>query len=605
MIKRILIVLLTLGYVSINAQDFPLAWKSEFDFSPNKINDYSSDGSMVLGCSESQIQMLNGTNGNSIWAYKYKDKFTIKSFDRILWNDAAGLICLYNLDTKKEKGLQLVIDDKTGNELFRSAEYGGTDAQNKYAFLDGVLNNYFESMNAFAVLNMGKSTVDMLDAKTGKVLWSKAVGASASVGKPDGIDVCYSQSADAFTYYAATTGEIISSDKILSYTTKTTTKELSAGTVYDDAKDIKVKLTYQKRIVGGPKGSKRDITATCTKISDGSFVWGTTFNGLVVTTIATDDDLITISLVNGKIFVMYEGITVLDVANGNILWSAEFDNSDVSVGLKLKQEIGISAMPIVDGNAVYVVDLKKDNDIKKYDATTGKITWQSPKLGKDPVVPQMVVSNGVLIVQLGGRINVQTYIPGTGGNPDVYKSEYKFVGPFGLKAYDTNSGSVLWETSTMKEVLKDKFSGGITNVVVAGNNVFVCSDKNLFSFDSKTGKANYSTGMDDYKIGNPITLTMDETTGKIYVICDKGIASFNSADGKNNYATKVGEIVSDFAYGSNYFVWIGEDEFAGFDLITGKVKGKFKGQTKPKLTPDGNYLFDFSGSKIEKYKVNP
>jgi len=363
--KRILLALFALWNISLSAQDFPLAWKSKFDFAPNKINDYSNDGSLVLGCSESQIQMLDGNNGNSLWKYKYKDKFTIKEFDRIVWNDEAGLICLYNFDTKKEKGLQLVIDDKTGNELFRSSAYGGTDADNNYAFLTGILDTYFATMNAFAVLNVEKSTIDMLDAKTGKVLWSKPSGASATVGKPDGIDVCYCMSSDAFTYYNAKTGDVISSDKLLQYTTKTTTRELTAGTAYDDTKDLKVKLTYQNRLIAGASGSKRDITVTATKISDGSFVWGTTFKGLVVTTITTEEDLITLSLVNGKVFVMYEGITVVDEADGKILWSADFDNSDVSVGLKAKQEIGISAMPIVDGNAVYVVDLKKDNDIKK------------------------------------------------------------------------------------------------------------------------------------------------------------------------------------------------------------------------------------------------
>jgi hypothetical protein len=604
--KKLLLAFVTLLSVTIHAQNFPLAWESKFDFTPNKINDFSNDGSRVLGCSESQIQMLDGTNGASLWRYKYKDKFTIKEFDRITWNDDAGLICLYNYDTKKEKGLQLVIDDKTGNELFRSNAYGGTDADNNYAFLTGMLDNYFESLHAFAVLNIEKSTIDMLDAKTGKVLWSKPAGASASVGKPEGLDVCYSMSSDALTYYVAKTGEVISSDKLLQYTETTSGKQkvLDAGVVYDEAKNFEIKLTYQKRILGGAKGSKRDITVTCTKISDGSYVWGTTFKGIVVSTLVTLEDLINISMVNGKVFVMYEGITVLDENDGKILWNAEFDNSDVSLGLKAKQEIGISAMPIVDGNAVYVVDLKTGNDIKKYDATTGKIIWESPKMGKDPVVPQMIVSNGVLIAQLGGRINVQTYIPGSGSNPDVYKSEYKFVGPFGLKAYDTNTGAVLWETSTMKDILKDKFSDGITNLVVAGNNVIVCSDKNLFSFDAKTGKANYATGMDAYKIGNPITLDINPADGKIYVICDKGIAAFTGNDGKNIYATKVGEIISDFVRGDNYFVWIGEDEFAGFDLETGKVKGKFKGQTHPKLTPDGNYLFNFDGSKIEKYKIN-
>ena len=115
---------------------------------------------------------------------------------------------------------------------------------------------------------------------------------------------------------------------------------------------MKMKLTYQKRVIGGAKGSTRDITVTCTKISDGSYVWGTTFKGLVVSTLVTLEDLISLSMVNGKVFVMYEGITVLDESDGKILWNAEFDNSDVSVGLKAKQEIGISAMPVVDGNSI-------------------------------------------------------------------------------------------------------------------------------------------------------------------------------------------------------------------------------------------------------------
>src|SRR6187551_1659691 len=85
--KRILLALVTLLSITMNAQNFPLAWESKFDFTPNKINDFSADGSHVLGCSESQIQMLDGNNGASLWKYKYKEKFTIKEFDRIIWND--------------------------------------------------------------------------------------------------------------------------------------------------------------------------------------------------------------------------------------------------------------------------------------------------------------------------------------------------------------------------------------------------------------------------------------------------------------------------------------------------------------------------------------
>ncbi len=586
------------------AQEFPSAWKSEFSISPSKGTDYSNDGAIVLGYSDAAIEVLDGNTGASKWTYKFKDKFAIKSFDKIRWNDVAGLIVLFNEDTKKEKGLQIVIDDKTGNELWRSTNYGGTDGQSYYCFLHGALDNYFPAMDAFAAYNSTTSNLEMVEARTGKVTWSAPYPVTSSASALEGFDIVTVITTDNIDYLDAKTGKKILAADLTKYATKSKSKELYAGVVYIDEKDLKVKMTYQKRLVAGATGSKRNITVTCQKISDGSTVWSTTFQGIVVTTLTTEEDLVSIDVVGGRVFAMYEGITALDLATGKILWNADFDNSNTSVGLKAKQEVGISAMPVVDGDAVYVVDLTKDNCIKKYDANTGAVLWQTEKLPKDAVVPTIVVTDGVLVAQLGGRINVQTYIPGSDGRPDVYKSEYKFVGPYGLKTYDVTSGKALWETSAMKEALGDKFSGRITNVEVSNGKIYVCSDKNLFCLDAKTGKAAFIMPFESYKIGAPIQLTLDEKGGRIYTICDKGIAAFSAEDGKNIYATKVGEILSDFLRGDNYFVWIGEEEFAGFDLASGKVKGKFKGQTRPRLTPDGNYLFHFDGSKVQKFKIN-
>ncbi|HEU4716179.1 MAG TPA: PQQ-binding-like beta-propeller repeat protein [Bacteroidia bacterium] len=589
----------------MNAQEFPQAWKSSFSSSPSKLTDFSADGSLVLGASETSAQMLDGNTGASKWDIKFKDKFGVKTFDKVRWNDASGVVVLFNADSKKEKGLQVFIDDQTGNELWRSSDYGGTDAQSYYNALHGLLDNYFESVKGFAVLNNTKSQLDMVEAKSGKALWSVPVTGNVSVGKAEGYNLCFTDDGNEVKYYDAETGKPVASVDFSKYALKSDRKTLYGGMAVSEEQDRMATMTYQKRLVAGATGSKRKITVTCKKLSDASTQWATTFEGIVVTTLTTEEDLVSIDIVGDKVFAMYEGITVLDLATGKILWSADFDNSDVSVGLKAKQEIGISAMPFVDGNAVYVVDLKKDNDIKKYDAATGKILWESPKMGKDPVVPNIVVADGVLIAQLGGRINVQTYIPGSNGNPDVYKSEYKFVGPYGLIAYGTDNGQVLWQTDKMKDVLKDKFSDRITDVQVADGKAFVCSDKNLFCLDPKTGQPSFTTPLGDLKIGGPLQLTLDKKGGRIYVICDKGIAAFGMSDGKNIYATKVGDILSDFSVGDNYFVWIGEDEFAGFDLATGKVKGTFKGQTHPRLTPDGNYLFNFDGSKVQKYKINP
>lgn len=593
-------VLCTAGH----AQDFPTAWKSEFSFTPTKSTDYNADGSVVLGYSDAAIEVLDGNTGASKWSYKFKDKFAVKSFDKVRWNDAAGLIVFFNADGKKEKGLQIIVDDKTGNELWRSTSYGGTDGENYYCILHGLLDSYFASPDAFAVYNSTTSQVDMVEARTGKIIWSAAYPAASSASGLEGFDIVRVINGIDIDYLDAKTGKKVATAELKSYATKTKTKELYGGIVYVDEKDVKVKMTYQKRLVGGAAGSKRNITITCSKISDGSTVWSSTFEGIVVSTLATEEDLVGISVVGNRVFAMYEGITTLDLASGKILWNADFDNSNTSVGLKAKQEVGISAMPVVDGEAVYVVDLTKDNCIKKYDANTGAILWQTEKLPKDAVVPTIVVTEGVLVAQLGGRINVQTYIPGVDGRPDIYKNEYKFVGPYGLKTYDVASGKALWETSAMKEALNDKFSDRITNVEVSNGKIYVCSDKNLFCLDAKTGKAAFIMPFESYKIGDPIQLTLDEEGGRIYTICDKGIAAFSAEDGKNIYATKVGEILSDFLRGDNYFVWIGEEEFAGFDLASGKVKGKFKGQTRPRLTPDGNYLFHFDGSKVQKFKIN-
>lgn len=69
--------------------------------------------------------------------------------------------------------------------------------------------------------------------------------------------------------------------------------------------------------------------------------------------------------------------------------------------------------------------------------------WQSEEFEKDDVVPNLEVVGGVLMAQFGGRLETQSYIPGVEGRPDVCKTEYKFAGNAGLRAYDINTGKVL------------------------------------------------------------------------------------------------------------------------------------------------------------------
>ncbi|MBK7110865.1 MAG: hypothetical protein IPH60_00225 [Flavobacteriales bacterium] len=59
------------------------------------------------------------------------------------------------------------------------------------------------------------------------------------------------------------------------------------------------------------------------------------------------------------VFVVYEGITCLDLGTGKVLWSTTFDNTETSLGLKAKQVIGRAAMPLPAADGVYVCDFSK------------------------------------------------------------------------------------------------------------------------------------------------------------------------------------------------------------------------------------------------------
>jgi hypothetical protein len=611
--KRILSIVLLLSGFLAGAQEFPTAWKTKFSFQPTRWY-FTPDGLYVLGRSPEQAEMLDGQTGKPIWKLNFKNDLKVKELARANYNPDKGFILFFNPDEKKKPGEKITIDFKTGKELWRTTAYAGTDADDNFHFAHAMGDIATKGV-AMLFDNESKKFIG-LDFLTGSKKWeSKAYPAvdlekNVIINKIEDSDyaqVILSNEEDLLKtevlFMNVTTGEQKDSDGFTSSTNGNYTRQSSGKiTAVRSVGNTSVKLT----------GTMKKLAPTKINFelhTSGDVNWNKAFEGSAVRQIFSDAPYVKMDIQGDKIFVLAKQITVFDLKTGNQLWQVPFDNCDVSVGMKAKQEFGIASWPLVDGDFIYYVDLQKDNAIKKVEAQTGKMAWSAP-INKDSRVPNLTIVNGVLLAQFGGMINTQTYI--STQNADVYKNENRFDGEFGVKAFDLGSGALLWDSKKLADKLGDKFGSRITSIYATGSKVLVASDKNLFCLEAKTGDVVYKTPISLSKIGDVFEMQTSDDGKTLYIFCDNGIASVEAASGKLIYATKAGEIFwkapgqssYNFSYGKNYFVWVGQKDFIGFDLASGKVKGKMEDNDDPQTTYDGNYIFVRDGEKITKYSVN-
>ncbi|HCW06588.1 MAG TPA: hypothetical protein DGG95_04390 [Cytophagales bacterium] len=595
-------------------QEFPVAWKSKFSFNPDRTF-FSGDGKFVAARDESQAEMLDGETGKTIWKINFNKDLKIKSLARAVFNQGAGIVLFFNKDGKKESGDKVIVDFNTGKELWRTKGFAGVDNDDQYHFAH-CMNLVYKGMTI--VFDDATKKFTGIDVITGNKKWESNAYPDLDLNKNISIDEIegteYAKIQIAFEddetknrdeYMSILTGQTIVPTKI---------KETGSGSTIKGANRVyitKVVDNNRIRLIGAmrmlsPTKIKYDL-----KVS-GDYNWSKQFSGSAVRQLFNNEPYVKMDVQGDKIFVLAKQIMVFDLKTGEQLWQEAYDNCDASAGLRAKQEFGIAGWPLLDGDFVYYVDLVGRNAIKKVEAKTGKVVWQTEPIKSNDRVPNLNIINGVLIAQFGGMINTQIYIPGMNGVPDRYKNENRFDGDYGVRAYDLNTGATIWDTHNLAGKLGDKFSDRISTIYGVGNKLVVASDKNLFCLDAKTGDIVYKTPLNESKIGDTFAMLVSDDNRSLYILCDGGIASADIATGKLNYATKTGDILwkvpgedtYSFWYGSNYFLLIGEKNFIGFDLATGKVKGKMKWKVKPLFTTDGNYIFDRDDEKVTKYAVN-
>jgi len=225
-------------------------------------------------------------------------------------------------------------------------------------------------------------------------------------------------------------------------------------------------------VVRNAKGSigdsiKRTPTVHVIKLSDGDEIWKRELNGDIEMMPArfgenlgevdfTLDNYRAPLLLDGRLFLFYEGATSLDARTGKEKEREKFKiNED---GLALTE-----ADPVFDDTHIFVSGRGR---IRAVDRRTGNVDWKADDVGN---CAEMARVGSILYVRTGGQFT------------RIKDGEPEQKGPFGVAAIDSKTGKVLW-----------RFKGadkGLTNFVFQDANTILVADRDdLISIDTRDGK---------------------------------------------------------------------------------------------------------------------
>ena len=180
-------------------------------------------------------------------------------------------------------------------------------------------------------------------------------------------------------------------------------------------------------------------------------------------------------ILDGRLFMFYEGVTSYNARNGKSRKREKFGINEDGLALT-------DADPIFDNKYVYVSGRGK---VRAIDKRTGDVVWRASDLG---VTPEMTLFENILYVRTGGQFT------------RIKDGKIKKKGPFGVSAIDTRTGKKLWRYRGA-----DK---GLTNFVFAGRETILIADKDdLISLNAKNGKRLRKSG---HRVKNPQFVLMNE-----------------------------------------------------------------------------------------------
>ena len=464
---------------------------------------------------------------------------------------------IFLFDKKSGKDQMVVVDMETGNKLWSTNKYQGIDDP------DEVI--YVAELNAYAIVT--KTNLTMVKARTGEELWSTAKF-STPVGK-----------------------------------------------YFYDAKENAIVIISMPRNAWAAmfKGFKNQILKINAK--NGDILWEQTFVGMVERKIVTRESIANISLRDDKLFLQLNGLQVYDYKSGNPIWAAAYDVTFARelvrprvYGTVVKYGVYEAiAKPLYDGEYVYILDVKdrKNQYLKKYEITSGKLVWTSPEIKEARVIPGLYKIDDKIILQIGGAVEVQAISKETYGSGYVqwtqyYRTvKYQNVKPYEVQAFSVSDGTKTWDS--------ERFKKGITNIFPSDKNIIVCSGKALYSLDYKTGKEIYEVPLGDDEIGlaekivNPTELGGNVNKANVIILGEKGVSSHNISTGAKSWAVKTKKGEFSGIFGETIFFDTAAGDYFSIDANSGKAKFfDSRKNSKSIISLDGKSIYVFEGKLMMK-----
>jgi outer membrane protein assembly factor BamB len=161
-------------------------------------------------------------------------------------------------------------------------------------------------------------------------------------------------------------------------------------------------------------------------------------------------------LLDGRLFLFYEGATSYDARNGGEKEREKFRINEEGLALT-------EADPVFDDSRIYISGRGR---VRAVNRRTGNVEWKADDLGN---CAEMAIIGTTLFVRTGGQFT------------RLKDGEAESKGPYGVSAIDTRDGKTIW-----------RFKGadkGLTNFVFADAGTILIADRDdLITIDAKTGK---------------------------------------------------------------------------------------------------------------------
>ncbi|WP_395053416.1 PQQ-binding-like beta-propeller repeat protein [Flavobacterium sp.] len=567
------------GKGSKKTGDFTTVWASEFDNKANVLAFVTQSNNFIIGTDTNSATMLDG-EGKQLWSGDYKNLTTNKSnkceIQYLVHGTKNGYLFLF--DKKMGKDKVSILEMASGKELWNSEEYqnlvpkgsNGDEGQGE-GELESV--KFIDEMDAFLISQ--KESVILVKANTGEKIW-ETNRFKGAIGKY----------------------------------------------IYNKEKNEIVMINYKPTLFGAIfAGFKNQIVRI--NALNGDVIWDQPYFGFVEKELVTRKAIVDIWIDKGKVFLYLNGLTVYDYATGKVIWKAHYD-TEMEARTGRKMFYRTIANPLFTDKAVYLAMEGGRNKVKyveKYDLETGKLQWTSEKITGAFCMPNMYLAGDKVMVQVGGKFQVQEYRKETktsvgvgsfaGGStvewvPYIYW-DYK-AQKNSVLALDEKTGTTAWRS--------EKFDKRITDFVLDGTKtLFVGDGDEFYSYDIKSGTQLFDVKHGDAGVGKATDVI--DFNENVVVLSEKGLACYSKKDGKRVYATeKIKGVDYFYKKGENYFLRDQRNSkniIYGIDMTNGDVKGsvqsKGKGGTPEfgdgiAITNDGEYIFTFQGKKVEKIKVN-